>query len=654
MKIRTYNNLTLLFLFVCSFLLVFCVNGFLPADAASVGIAEDSRTLHLYTSVFGEDTSISLEDASVGVGQSVVGSRIQDIFNQLFTILFTISGTLMVVLIAVHGTKMIYAQAGGNVNAFGDEKKHLKDIAIGAGILLLSWVILNFVDPDLLRPKFFQSIIRLREVTDGGDVLTNDITVDGNQVTFEEDTGTLRITACPVIEKGFKKRLRDIRTSLIGKPVGHEDSGIETAYMILYSTAVNRKVYFYDAETEKSWSSNDIKNAANIGTEISVRHIVCDNQKLYKTGDDAEAGKNSFNDIKLSDNHIDTVALFPLVFVVETRESENPDDSSKTGEFEETLRSWRGKPWRHSPRLDKKDALVSAAKEHIKPVVDIEAVYDSALRCPKVVSFSLPRIETGDFERRQGDTFGYKIAPSAGIKSNTPGYGDDVNNIVFPEGIKMFLTFSFGVSTENIFSITPVLRSERGLSTCFKVKTDNRSCLFAIQRQKPPCIDDGLDKDSTVYKEDVASTVKQLLVPTVFDSDCAAAKTALPANDGNHSVVYTFLVDGYKGDDWNQILSDFSLDTNTVGSRGLGGVSIKTSNIEGGGASVRAQVSGSDITTEYDVRIVYGPGVERFCLSPVVSIRRRRANKGVKIELHKNCFEVGKNNTVTCEKSRNP
>ena len=138
MNTKIYNKLILLFLSVCSFLLIFNFSA-VWADSSDL-LGANSTTLNLYSDIFGEKKTISIDANDPGA----VGEDVRGILSNLFSIIFTISGTLMVLLIAIHGMKMIYAELSGNIPGLMDAKERLKDIAIGTAILLLSWVVFKF------------------------------------------------------------------------------------------------------------------------------------------------------------------------------------------------------------------------------------------------------------------------------------------------------------------------------------------------------------------------------------------------------------------------------------------------------------------------------------------------------------------------------
>lgn len=109
--------------------------------------SQKDKVLNLSTDVLGVK--------EVGLGKDGLDLS-QEIFRRLFRILFALAGTLTVLLFAIHGTQMIYAQMTGNMATLYNAKSKLKDIIIGIVILLLSWIILNFVSPNLLKPVIFE------------------------------------------------------------------------------------------------------------------------------------------------------------------------------------------------------------------------------------------------------------------------------------------------------------------------------------------------------------------------------------------------------------------------------------------------------------------------------------------------------------------
>ena len=162
------------------------------------------QTLHLYSTIFGEEKQIVTSPGD----REAVSRTVQGIFGRIFSVIFTVAGIIMVLMLAVHGTRMIYSEFNGNVSVFSDAKKQVIDIAKGAAILMLSWVILSFVDPNLLRPRLFQTITQLSEVGSGAHLYSNHIEIPDakKSVQFTEGKNTLSITRCPqIVDDRFSK-----------------------------------------------------------------------------------------------------------------------------------------------------------------------------------------------------------------------------------------------------------------------------------------------------------------------------------------------------------------------------------------------------------------------------------------------------------------
>ena len=235
MKTKIYNNLIFSLLFVCSFCGLFGSVVFAQEDeqpstplnpVTSTVTSGKVTTLHLYSTLFGEKKKIETS----GTDREAVSLKVQEIFGRIFSVIFTLAGILMVLMLAWQGTRMIYSEFQGNVSVFADAKKRIIDIAFGSAVLLLSWVILSFVDPNLLRPRLFQTITQLGEVGQGAELYSNDLEIPDKDksVTFNEDTSILSITRCPEIaDDEFRQQVESIRDSLRGE--------IRYFYQILYS-----------------------------------------------------------------------------------------------------------------------------------------------------------------------------------------------------------------------------------------------------------------------------------------------------------------------------------------------------------------------------------------------------------------------------------
>ena len=297
-------------------------SGSVRRDSATESIRKgDPATLHLYSSIFGIKTI-----KTTNTNQKEVSGLIQTIFTRFFSVIFTISGILMVVMLAVHGTQMIYAEFTGNVPGFSDAKKRVKAAAIGTIILLLSWIILDFIDPDLLRPKLFTTITQLREVGQGNSLVTNNLTVPDNAIDYNKNTGDLTIKACPEIEDNFKLQVESVRKSLQhGKHAGPLP---QYHYQILYSNFGDEEVKVYE-EGRADRTFDELRNLPGGGNSF-VGVIECTRSKTIEAK------------IPYSDN----IAVFPIVSI---RVKETADDPGEIAKF------WRGTPWRRKSEFKTSD-----------------------------------------------------------------------------------------------------------------------------------------------------------------------------------------------------------------------------------------------------------------------------------------------------------
>ncbi len=125
---------------------------------------EKKEEIYFSTDILGRKKFNLGEENDMDVFKSFGG-----VFGVFFNILFSVAGILMVVLLAVYGTQMIYAQVAGNIANLVNAKKRVIDIAIGVVLLMFSWLILNFVNPELLQPKSYEDVVNYQElIKDGG------------------------------------------------------------------------------------------------------------------------------------------------------------------------------------------------------------------------------------------------------------------------------------------------------------------------------------------------------------------------------------------------------------------------------------------------------------------------------------------------------
>ena len=150
MKIKTYKKQNILSLLLIS---IFFFSPFLIAPVAdtqnntdiTVNLKEE-RGLGFVTDIFGAQKKVSL-DPEKG------GDLLRTTLNTIIKIIFSVAGIILVIMLSVYGTQMIYAQMRGSVGDMVVKKSHIIDIMIGAGLLLLSYLILNFINPQLLSPS---------------------------------------------------------------------------------------------------------------------------------------------------------------------------------------------------------------------------------------------------------------------------------------------------------------------------------------------------------------------------------------------------------------------------------------------------------------------------------------------------------------------
>ena len=331
---------------------------------------DDVRELHLYSEIVGGGVIPFDSGAS---GDSAVGEQIRKIVRHLFSIIFTVSATLMVVLLAIHGTKMIWSQAHGSVSGYIDAMKKLRDVVIGALLLLLSWVFLNFIGGGLLQPEFFRTITNLRNLGVGDDVVTRDVVVPDNAVNFKEDSDTgnvmLAISKCPIMEDKFEKQVEEIQKSLGGEK---DFVFIKRYYLILYSTY-----------------TGDVKSRLLDGTTGGGEGLSAGTSHLHPCVEKGDKKNTVFNVSIEEEDVVKTVAVFPIVRIVEELRGEDPENPGvKVDGKERVRRSWRGIPERHSTDL-KLDDLTSLTVS-IGNIVVQPGRYENM---PDVVSIMIPEPE---------------------------------------------------------------------------------------------------------------------------------------------------------------------------------------------------------------------------------------------------------------------
>ena len=392
MKTKIYNNLIFSLLFVCSICGLFGGVGVFAQDQQSSAETApttenirrgDPTILNLYSSIWGAER-INTTDAS----QEAVSGLIQKFFTRFFRVIFTVSGILMVVMLAVHGTQMIYAEFTGNVSGFSDAKKRVVAAAIGTIILLLSWIILDFIDPSLLRPQLFKTITQLREVGQGNNLVTANLSVPDKAVNYDKETGLLTISACPDIEDNFKGQVESVRQSLQQGPYS-TTVPLQYHYQILYSD--------FGGEVKVSEEGEDrafdkIRDQSEGGDSlVGVRKCTSEPQTKIKA-----TIKNS-----------DIIAVFPIVSIVVKKDEKDPG---------KVVKFWRGKPWRHKPKFDADDCI-TLGKDHIKlkgsitarPLLNNEALINNNHGGNIVINF--PTIEKSGriFNSIEGAVTGYHI-----------------------------------------------------------------------------------------------------------------------------------------------------------------------------------------------------------------------------------------------------
>ena len=308
----------------------------------------DPAILHLYSDIWGEGAqTIKATDTN----QKEVSGLIRKFFNRFLRIIFTVSGILMVIMLAVHGTRMIYAEFTGNVPGFADAKSRVKAAAIGTIILLLSWIILDFIDPSLLRPRLFETITSLQRVGQSNNLIAFDITIPNadERINYDKDSKTLTIEkVCPEIKPGssFELQVENNRKSLQQGP-NSNDIPLQYSYQVLYSNTEGT-TYVHDGEKSVPY---EIFAGIGRNKDNYVGLIECD--------------KKNPPQIKLDGiSNADVIVVFPIVSILANEQRRIPN-SEKTETVAVLKKFWRGRPWRG----ENKDAqIIAEVQKHLTSV----------------------------------------------------------------------------------------------------------------------------------------------------------------------------------------------------------------------------------------------------------------------------------------------
>ena len=148
MKRKIYKKQSILLLLISSILILSAVfTMYVHGQSANVNVSErDKKELGFVTEILGPARSIELH-------QEYAAEILKNTINTIIRIIFSIAGIAIVIMLTIHGTRLIYAHLGGRVGDIQDGKERIKNIAMGAVILLMSYLILNFVNPQLLNPS---------------------------------------------------------------------------------------------------------------------------------------------------------------------------------------------------------------------------------------------------------------------------------------------------------------------------------------------------------------------------------------------------------------------------------------------------------------------------------------------------------------------
>ena len=167
MKTSQYKTFNVVFLLVFSvsllFFTVFSTQQTYSEEftAPPVELTREGRfeNLQLTTNLFGiqgegEERVIKLTEGSDVFGKVV---------NMFLRIIISIAGVIAVIMIAVQGTKMIYSKLHGSVDKLINSKERLVEITVGLILLLLSYLLLNFINQDLLDGNILKSLENVQQ-----------------------------------------------------------------------------------------------------------------------------------------------------------------------------------------------------------------------------------------------------------------------------------------------------------------------------------------------------------------------------------------------------------------------------------------------------------------------------------------------------------
>lgn len=181
MKITTFKDSHIHFLLVCSALtIIFCFTSITFSQCDDVGICDETTNYVAQGGAKDMAAEKETKETIIGARKQILARQNEDfnfvtnifgekplklseidlpnLLNRFFRVLFALVGTLLVISIMIEGVKLIYSQLNGNVSKIINHKNKLYNMAIGIIILLLSWVILNTVNPKLLDPELLSSL----------------------------------------------------------------------------------------------------------------------------------------------------------------------------------------------------------------------------------------------------------------------------------------------------------------------------------------------------------------------------------------------------------------------------------------------------------------------------------------------------------------